>query len=131
MTGAAQCDAVGTMTSETTMTESAASLRLIKLVHTAVWVFFAGAICAIPVCAASGRYGTAVALIGIVFFEVLVLIVNDWRCPLTDVAARLTDDRRDNFDIYLSPWLARHNKWIFGVLYVAGIVLTMLLWAQT
>jgi hypothetical protein len=29
------------------------------------------------------------------------------RCPLTGIAARYTDDRRDNFDIYLPPWLAR------------------------
>jgi hypothetical protein len=53
--------------------------------------------------------------------EVLVLAFNRWRCPLTDVAARHTSDRRDNFDIYLPEWLARHNKVIFGTLYVAGL----------
>jgi hypothetical protein len=45
---------------------------------------------------------------------VLVLIANDESCPLTGVAARYTVDRRDNFDIYLPEWLARHNKLIFG-----------------
>ena len=38
------------------------------------------------------------------------------------LAARYTDDRRANFDIYLPVWLARYNKHVFGPLYVAGVV---------
>jgi hypothetical protein len=30
------------------------------------------------------------------------------------VAARYTDDRRDNFDIYRPLWLARPHKPVFG-----------------
>jgi len=41
------------------------------------------------------------------------------------VAARYTDERQDNFDICLPLGLARHNKVIFGELYVAGIVYTL------
>ena len=41
--------------------------------------------------------------------------------PLTAVAARYTDDRRANFDIYLPEWLARYNKQIFGPLYAMGV----------
>jgi hypothetical protein len=113
------------------MPGAATSLRLIRLAHTAVWAFFAAVIVAIPAAAKGGYYRAAVVLIGIVLVEVLVLIVNDWRCPMTDVAARFTDDRRDNFDIYLPQWLARHNKLIFGTLYVVGIILTAVLWART
>jgi hypothetical protein len=51
-----------------------------------------------------------------------VLGLNRWSCPLTAVAARYTDDRRANFDIYLPVWLAKFNKQIFGPLYVAGVV---------
>jgi hypothetical protein len=80
-------------------------VRLIKLVHTAVWAGFAGCIVAIP-----------------------VLALNRWRCPLTPIAARYTDDRRANFDIYLPEWLARHNKGIFGSLYLAGVVLLAVRW---
>lgn len=43
------------------------------------------------------------------------------RLLLTAVAARYTDDRRVNFDIYLPEWLARYNKQIFGPLYLAGV----------
>jgi hypothetical protein len=34
-----------------------------------------------------------------VAIEVLVIVANDWHCPLTPIAARYTDDRRPNFDI--------------------------------
>ncbi len=105
------------------------SLRTVKLVHTAVWAFFAGSILAIPVLASAQRVRAAFVLIGIVLVEVVVLAVNGMRCPLTRVAARYTDDRRDNFDIYLPEWLARHNKTVFGTLYVLGIVYAVVRWA--
>jgi len=101
-----------------------AKLRVVKLVHTLVWVVFAGCIVAIPVYAASGRLWIAWGLIGFVLLEVIVLLFNHMRCPLTDVAGRYTLAREDNFDIYLPLWLARHNKEIFGGLYVAAIVYT-------
>ncbi len=105
------------------------SLRVIKTVHTVVWAFFAGSILAIPVLAWLERLGAAFLLIGVVLVEVLVLVVNGMRCPLTGVAARHTTDRRDNFDIYLPEWLARHNKLVFGLLYAAGIIVTLARWA--
>lgn len=108
----------------------ASALRIIKLVHTVVWVFFAGSIFAIPVSAALEEHRAAFVLIGIVFVEVLILVVNGMRCPLTGVAARYTDDRRDNFDIYLPEWLARHNQTVFGVLYVLGIIFAIARWAK-
>jgi hypothetical protein len=39
----------------------------------------------------------------------------------TAVAARYTDDRRTNFDIYLPEWLARYNRQIFGPCFVAAL----------
>jgi len=109
---------------------AADSLRIIKFFHTVVWALFAGCIFAIPICASMQRIGLAGALIAIVLLEVLVLAVNHWRCPLTGIAAQYTDDRRDNFDIYLPVWLARHNKVIFGVLYMFGILVTIAEWAH-
>jgi hypothetical protein len=59
---------------------------------------------------------------------VLVLVLNQMRCPLTDVAARYTADRRANFDIYLPEWLARHNKTIFGTIYLASALYLLGSW---
>lgn len=105
------------------------ALRAIKLVHTLIWAFFAGSVLAIPVCAWVGNYLLAAVFSGVVFVEVLVLVGNRLRCPLTAVAARYTGDRRANFDIYLPEWLARHNKLIFGVAYLAGMVFALARWA--
>jgi hypothetical protein len=105
------------------------SLGMVKLVHTVVWAFFATSIFAIPVFAWVGKYRQAFVFIAIVFVEVLVLVINGWRCPLTSVAARYTDDRRDNFDIYLPEWLARYNKQVFGTFYVLAIFFTVARWA--
>jgi hypothetical protein len=102
--------------------EAESKLRAIKAIHTLVWTIFAGAILAVPVCVAAGSVKIAWGLIGFVFLEVVVLLANRMRCPLTVVAGRYTPDRQDNFDIYLPLWLARHNKEVFGGLYVAGIV---------
>ena len=104
-------------------------LRFIKILHTLIWVFFAGCVFAIPIFAWVGKYAHAITLIGIVFIEVLVLLINGWRCPLTGIAARYTDDRHDNFDIYLPEWIARYNKLIFGTIYAAGVLLTIIRWA--
>ncbi len=107
---------------------NAALLRIVKLAHTVVWAFFVGSILAIPAYALLRQFDTALVFVGIVFVEGLVLVLNGWRCPLTDIAARYTTDRRDNFDIYLPEWLARHNKTIFTILYLLGIIFTVALW---
>ena len=105
-------------------------LRAIKMLHTVIWAFFAACIVAIPFAAYAGDFTVAFVLSGIVFIEVLVIILNAWACPLTVVAARYTDDRRDNFDIYLPEWLARHNKTIFGGLYIGGVLFTITRWYE-
>jgi hypothetical protein len=105
-----------------------AALRAVKILHTIAWAFFAGCILAIPVYAWRGEFGAALVLIAIVSVEVLIILANHWRCPLTDVAARYTDERQDNFDIYLPLWLARYNKQIFGSLFFAGLLYTLARW---
>ena len=77
------------------------------------------------------NFDLAALLIVIVTLEVLILALNRLRCPLTVIAARYTEDRRDNFDIYLPLWLAKYNKQIFGALFVAGTVYTFLKWRGT
>ena len=105
-----------------------AALRIVKIVHTLVWALFAGCIVAIPIVAWRRNIDGALALIAIVGIEVLVLVVNRLRCPLTGIAARYTADRRDNFDIFLPLWLARYNKHIFGALFAGGILYTAIIW---
>ena len=97
-------------------------LQVIKLAHTVVWAILVTVILAIPVMAWRNRFTASAVLTGVMLGEVLVLVVNGWRCPLTDLAARYTDDRRANFDIYLPLWLAANNQRIFGSILAAGLV---------
>lgn len=104
------------------------SLTAIKLLHTVIWAFFASCILAIPFAVARRDFTSAGVLSGLVMLEVLVLAINRRRCPLTDLAARHTDDRAPNFDIYLPAWLAHHNKVIFGTLFLAGELFLLYEW---
>lgn len=98
--------------------------RSIKLLHTAVWLMFVLCIVAIPVLGYLDRFRPATWLVAAVILEVLVLFYNGLRCSLTGVTARYGEDRRDNCDIYLPPWLARHNKPVFGTLLILGALFT-------
>ena len=73
------------------------ALRAIKMLHTLIWAFFASCIVAIPIVAWARRFDVAIVLIAVVFVEVLVIAFNSLACPLTAVAGRYTEDRRDNF----------------------------------
>lgn len=104
------------------------ALVWIKLLHTAIWAVIAGAIVALPILAWFDHFAWVIAVNAAVLVEGLVLLGNRGRCPLTDVAARHTDERADNFDIYLPVWLARHNKVIFTVWVIAGDLFALWRW---
>ena len=104
------------------------ALRMIKAFHTVVWAFFAGAILAIPFATWRGEFRWVAGLAAVVFVEVAILAFNRMRCPLTVVAARYTEDRRPNFDIYLPVWLAEYNKQLFGALFIGGLLFAVVRW---
>ena len=108
----------------------AGRLRQIKTLHTVIWAVMAASIVALPWVAWSGHFRFAFWLTVLVVGECLVLAVNRGRCPLTDLAARYTDERAANFDIYLPEWLARHNKSIFGFLFVTGELVLLWRWVR-
>ena len=95
-------------------------LVAVKLLHTLIWLFFAGCIVAIPVAGAFRQFHRAGVLSSVVLAECAVLAANRGRCLLTGLAGRYTNERAENFDIYLPLWLARHNKAIFGTLFAAA-----------
>lgn len=104
------------------------ALIRIKLLHTAIWLVFAGCIVAIPIAGFWSKFECAAVLTGLVLVECAVLALNRGRCPLTDLARRYTEERMDNFDIYLPLWLARRNKTIFGTLFALGELFVLGRW---
>jgi hypothetical protein len=85
-------------------------------------------IVALPFAAFMRRFSWALILTTVVVGECGVLAVNRGRCPLTDWAARFTENRAANFDIYLPNWLARRNKAIFGTLFVVNELIVLWRW---
>jgi hypothetical protein len=103
--------------------ENNGKLLQIKLVHTFIWLFFVTIIFYVLY---SGFFGeitiyTWIA-IGMVILEGLVLLVFKMFCPLTLLARKYSNSEKDNFDIFLPNWLARHNKLIFTSLFLIGLI---------
>ena len=101
-------------------------LIAIKLLHTAVWVFFNVVIFylmyAVITDSIDRWFWIGLGLVGV---EVVVLLVFRMACPLTVVARRYSTSQEPNFDIYLPAWIARYNKLIYGIIMVgviAGLV---------
>ena len=105
-------------------------LTAIKLLHTVIWAFLAASILVLPVAGFLRRFRLAAILSVIVLLECGLLAVNGGRCPMSDLAARYTDERASNFDIYLPNWLASRNKTIFGTLFVVNELIVLWCWLK-
>ena len=101
-------------------------LRLLKTIHTVIWVIMATANVAAFYLAFAGRFNLwffiSIALLG---GEIFVIVINRWHCPLTDIMASYTTERRPNFDIYLPEWLAKHNIRIFSILIALEVIVVV------
>jgi hypothetical protein len=105
---------------------SGARLFSIKVIHTLIWTFFVMAIGYILYAGIVDAIGWEVwVAIGLVLIEGIVILLNEGKCPLTPIAARWTDAREDNFDIFLPLWLARYNKQIFTSIFSLGVFLVL------
>lgn len=101
-------------------------LLLVKLLHTLIWFAFVILIMYILWSGITGHISrTSWLAVGAVSAECLVLVLFRGRCPLTLIARKYTVAAKDNFDIFLPEWLARHNKLIFGLLFFTGLILML------
>ena len=99
-------------------------LLLIKVVHTVVWVFYNVVIFYLLYAVLTNRIDKWVWIcLGLIALEGLVLLVFNRMCPITVVARRYSDSSRDNFDIFLSNWLARYNKAIYTSIVVICVLI--------
>lgn len=101
-------------------------LKFLKTIHTVIWVIMASSNFLAFYFAFIGvfdyRFYIPAALITA---EIIVILLNDWRCPITPMAEKYTEDRKSNFDIYLPEWLAKYNVRIFTVLIILEILIVL------
>lgn len=102
-------------------------LKLIKGVHTFVWVIMAASNFLAFYFAYIGRFDILFWVpCLLIVSEIFIILFNDWHCPITPIAEKYTDDRKSNFDIYLPEWLAKYNVKIFSVLIVVEILIVLI-----
>ncbi len=103
---------------------SQSKLVTIKIIHTIIWAFFASMVFYTLYAGIVNKVNiyTWIA-IGFVLLESAILVLFKWYCPLTIVARKYSNSTKDNFDIYLPNWLAKHNKIIFTIIFVIGLAL--------
>ncbi|MBD0852054.1 hypothetical protein [Maribacter arenosus] len=107
--------------------DNSEKLFAIKLVHTLIWLFFVSIIFYILYSGITDRVSTLTWIaIGLVIVEGIVLLLCNMFCPLTIVARRYSNSKKDNFDIFLPNWLARHNKLIFTSIYLIGVLIVLI-----
>ncbi len=96
-------------------------LFTVKITHTIIWVFFVMTILYIP-----DNIGILVWIaISLIIIEGIILLVNGWRCPLTLLGQKYTDNTDTGFDIFLPKWLAKNNKTIFTTIYFIDVVIVI------
>jgi len=102
-------------------------LLLIKSIHTVIWLFYNVVIFYLLYAVVADKIDKWVWIcVGLVVAEGLVLLIFKWFCPLTIIARKYSDSDRDNFDIFLPEWLAKHNKLIYTGIF--GIAILRLLY---
>lgn len=102
-------------------------LFIIKSIHTVIWLFFNVVIFYLLYAVIIDKIDKWVWIcIGLVLLEGLVLLVFKWFCPLTVIARKYSNSTKNNFDIFLPNWLAKHNKLIYTSIF--GIAILILIY---
>lgn len=98
----------------------------IKLIHTIIWVFFVFVIFYVLYSGITNAITSFTWIgIGLIIGEGLVLLAFKMFCPLTLIARKYSNSERENFDIFLPNWLAKHNKLIFTSIFMVGVALVL------
>jgi hypothetical protein len=101
-------------------------LVTIKLIHTAIWVFFNVVIFYLLYAVLINKIDKWIWIgLSLIFLEGVVLLIFKNICPVTLVARKYSSSDRDNFDIYLPEWLARYNKQVYSSIVVLIMIILL------
>jgi len=101
-------------------------LILVKLLHTAIWIFFNAVIFYLLYAVIANKIDLWVwVCLGLIALEVIILLAFRSVCPVTLIAEKYSDSERANFDIYLPHWLAKYNKRIYSVIVLIALVILL------
>ena len=99
-------------------------LFLIKLIHTTSFIFFSSCIVYIYYAGITRSYDWILFLaIAAILIEVLVLIINSWQCPLTNLARKHGDEQGRVTDMFFPAWFVPHVFQSGAVLLIIGVAI--------
>ncbi len=103
------------------------SIVFIKSIHTLIFVFMSGALAVLLYEVVVDKI-TILTWIAVALFliEGIVLIVNGWKCPLTNYTERLGSTHGQVTDIFLPKWFADRVFQIYGVLWAVALLLLVI-----
>ena len=106
--------------------QSKTKLALIKIIHTAIWIFFNIVIFYMLYAAIANKLDRWLWIgYGFVFLEGLILLTFNSHCPLNLLARKYSNSTKDNFDIYLPSWLAKYTKSIYTTIVAIALIITI------
>jgi hypothetical protein len=99
----------------------------IKLIHSFLFFLIAASTIFVLVSAALDRITSLTWwAFGVAIVELLILLLNGWRCPLTDLAERQGAEVGSVADLFLPNWLSDYLFTIFGIVFV--VTCGLLVW---
>lgn len=105
------------------MTENL-KLSFLKTIHTIIWLFFNTIIFYLLYAVIVNKIDKWIWIcIGLIILEGVILIAFKNICPITLIARKYSNSRNDNFDIYLTNWIARYNKKIYSIIILIAIII--------
>jgi len=97
-------------------------LFLIKAIHTALFIFFSACLAYVYYSGITRTYDWILFLaIGSILIEGLVLILNKWQCPLTNLAREYGDEHGRVTDMFFPAWFVPHVFRSCSVLLIIGV----------
>ena len=92
-----------------------------------LFIFMSACVAYILYCSITKTYNWyLLSAISFVFLEGLVLVLNKWQCPLTDLAKEYGDKEGSVTQYFCPRWFVPHVFQTFTVLYFAGIVVLII-----
>ena len=99
-------------------------LIAIKILHTAIWIFYNIVIFYLLYAVISNKIDKWIWIgLGLIALEGFILLVFKKICPVTLIARRYSASTKHNFDIYLPDWLAKHNKLIYSIIVLIILII--------
>ena len=105
---------------------NASKLLALKIVHTTIWAFYASILVYMYYLVFLKKIDfTFWIAVFLVLLEATILLICEWKCPLTVYMERYVEKSDVGFDIFLPQWMAKYNKIGYSTLFVLCLILAI------